>query len=58
MMTIPASVASWLSNPVPIIGFEGYKSGTACLCMFDPIRALLASSCSRKGIKDDETETN
>ncbi|HOO73882.1 MAG TPA: hypothetical protein PLS66_01195 [Tepiditoga sp.] len=24
--------------------------------MFDPIRALLASSCSRKGISDAETD--
>ena len=31
-------------------GYPGASSGTACACMFEPIRARLASSCSRKGI--------
>ena len=53
----PESPATIVSKPVPTRGFSGFKTGTACLIMFDPIRALLASSCSRKGIKDAATET-
>ena len=36
--------------PVLTIGTSGWSSGTAWRCMFDPIRARLASSCSRNGI--------
>ena len=43
--------------PVPTKGFSVIKVGTACLCIFEPIRALLASSCSKKGITDDATDT-
>ena len=33
------------------------SSGTACRCMFEPISARLASSCSRNGISPAETPT-
>ena len=33
------------------------NSGTACRCMFEPINARLASSCSRNGISPAETPT-
>ncbi len=38
------------SMPVPTIGASGSSSGTAWRCMFEPISARLASSCSRNGI--------
>ena len=34
------------------------SSGTAWRCMFEPINARLASSCSRNGIKLAATETS
>ena len=34
------------------------SSGTACLIMFEPINARLASSCSRNGISDADTPIN
>ena len=36
--------------PVPISGASVFSSGTAWRCMFEPISARLASSCSRNGI--------
>ena len=39
-------------------GDSGFKRGTACLIMLDPINALFASSFSRNGIKDAATETS
>ena len=33
-------------------------NGTACLIIFDPIKALLASSFSKNGINDAATETS
>ena len=53
----PESPATIFSKPVPTSGFSGLRTGTACLCIFEPIKALLASSCSRKGINDAATET-
>ena len=50
------SDATCLSSPVPTIGDSGLKRGTDCLIMFDPIKALLASSCSKKGISDAEID--
>ena len=44
--------------PVPTNGDSGFNSGTACLIIFDPIKALLASSFSKKGISAAATETN
>ena len=54
----PESKATSLSIPVPTNGDSGFNSGTACLIMFDPIKALLASSFSKKGINDAATETS
>ena len=45
------------SRPVATSGGSVISSGTACRCMFEPIKARLASSCSRKGIKPAETPT-
>ena len=56
--TCPLSLATLISIPVPTRGFSGFNSGTACLCIFEPIRARLASSCSKNGIRDVETLTN
>ena len=39
-------------------GASVMSSGTAWRCMFEPINARLASSCSRNGIKLAATETN
>ncbi len=50
------SKAALCSKPVPTYGASGLTSGTACRCMFDPIRARLASSCSKKGISEVATE--
>ena len=53
----PESLATLASIPVPMIGALALISGTACLCMLEPISALLASSCSRNGIRAVEAET-
>ena len=53
----PESLATTVSNPVPTSGFSALRTGTACRCMLDPIKALLASSCSRNGIKEAAIET-
>ena len=45
-----------VSMPVPTSGASGTSSGTAWRCMFEPIRARLASSCSRNGISDAATD--
>ena len=37
--------------PVATSGGSVTNSGTAWRCMFEPIKARLASSCSRNGIK-------
>ena len=58
MITWPLSLATRPSIPVPTRGGSGRNRGTACLCMFDPMRARLASSCSRNGINAVETLTN
>ena len=52
----PESLAINLSTPVPTKGFSACRVGTACFIMLEPIRALLASSCSKKGINDAPTE--
>ena len=54
----PESKATSPSIPVPTNGDSGFKRGTACLIMLDPIRALLASSFSKNGISEAATETN
>ena len=47
----PESRATLPSRPVPTVGDSVFRSGTAWRCMFDPMSARLASSCSRNGIK-------
>ena len=54
---IPESIAIWFSNPVPTIGFWGKTKGTDWRCIFEPISALFASSCSKNGIKEAAIET-
>ena len=44
------------SMPVPISGASVFSSGTAWRCMFEPISARLASSCSRNGISAVATD--
>ena len=55
--TSPVSSAARRSMPVPTTGASVLSSGTAWRCMFEPISARLASSCSRNGISAAETET-
>ena len=50
------SLIRFPSNPVPTIGACGLMIGTAWRIMFDPIKARLASSCSRKGINEAAIE--
>ena len=52
-----ASRAARPSTPVPMYGASARTSGTACFCMLAPMRARLASSCSRNGISDVAIET-
>ena len=54
----PESRAKTPSMPVPTNGAWDWRSGTAWRCMFDPISARFASSCSRKGIREAATETS
>ena len=50
-------MAARASMPVPTSGASERSSGTDCRCMFAPIRARLASSCSRNGIIAVATDT-
>ncbi len=54
----PESRATMPSMPVPTSGASVRTSGTAWRCMFEPISARLASSCSRNGISEAATETS
>ena len=45
------------SMPVPTSGFSARRQGTAWRCMFEPISARFASSCSRNGISEAATDT-
>ena len=56
-ITSPASVAARYSMPVPTSGASLRSSGTLCRCMFEPISARFASSCSRNGIMAVATDT-
>ena len=58
MITAPESSATLPSSPVPTIGVLGKRSGTAWRCMFEPISARLASSCSRNGISAAAIDTS
>ena len=55
--TSPVSTAARRSMPVPTSGASVIMSGTAWRCMLAPIRARLASLCSRNGIRAVATET-
>ncbi|SKW10219.1 Uncharacterised protein [Mycobacteroides abscessus subsp. massiliense] len=55
--TSPASMAARSSIPVPTSGASLRTSGTAWRCMLAPMRARLASSCSRNGIMAVATDT-
>ena len=54
--TTPESQAALYSMPVATSGASGFSSGTACLCMLEPISARFASSFSRNGIMPVATE--
>ena len=54
--TSPVSIAARTSMPVPTSGGSVLRSGTAWRCMFEPISARLASSCSRNGISAVATD--
>ena len=56
-MHMPESTAFLCSMPVATMGASVVRSGTACLCMFAPMRARFASSFSRNGIIEVATET-
>ena len=57
IIVTPESTATVFSTPVPTSGDSACISGTACLIIFEPIRARLASSFSRKGISEAAHET-
>src|SRR4051794_37825132 len=50
-ITSPVSSAARRSMPVPTSGESAWSSGTAWACMFEPISARFASSCSRNGMR-------
>ena len=52
------SRAALPSMPVPTSGASETSSGTPWRCMFEPMSARLASSCSRNGIRPAATETS
>ncbi len=56
--TAPESRAVTPSMPVPTKGASARSRGTAWRCIFDPMRARLASSFSRNGIRLAATETS
>ena len=55
---VPESLAALYSIPVPTIGESVIIRGTAWRCMFAPINARFASSCSKNGIIAAPTETS
>ena len=57
VIVTPESRAAMPSTPVPTSGASRTSRGTAWRCMFEPISARLASSCSRNGISAVATET-
>ncbi len=58
MTTAPESRATTPSRPVPTNGGSVFRSGTDCRCMFEPMSARFASSCSRNGMSAAATETS
>ena len=57
-ITAPESRATMCSMPVPTSGASGWRRGTAWRCMFEPMRARLASSFSRNGTIAAATDTS
>jgi len=57
-MVAPESKATSFSIPVPTKGDSGLIKGTAWRIILEPIKALLASSFSKKGINEAATDTN
>ena len=55
---MPEFSATGFSMPVATMGGWGARSGTAWRCMFEPMSARFASSCSRNGIRLAETPTS
>ncbi len=55
-MQTPESTAAFSSMPVPTTGASVVRSGTACLCMLEPISARFASSFCRNGMSEVATE--
>ncbi len=53
----PESMATGRSMPVPTSGVSERSVGTAWRCMFEPMSARLASSCSRNGMSEAATDT-
>ncbi len=53
----PESIATGRSMPVPTSGVSERRVGTAWRCMFEPMSARLASSCSRNGMSEAATDT-
>ena len=53
----PESLATTDSRPVPTKGFSALRTGTAWRCIFEPINALFASSCSKNGINEAAIDT-
>ena len=50
-LVIGCVVGWWMSRlPVATKAASGQIHGTACFCIFEPINARLASSCSKNGI--------
>ena len=56
-MQTPESQAALYSIPVPTSGAWVRNKGTACRCIFAPIKARFASSFSKNGIIEVPTET-
>src|SRR5439155_1507681 len=54
----PESRATTRSMPVPTSGASVLSSGTAWRCMLEPMSARLASSFSRKGMREAATDTS
>ena len=57
-MTARESRATRSSRPVETSGASVTSSGTAWRCMFEPINARFASSCSKNGISDAAMDTS
>jgi hypothetical protein len=56
--TARESRATRSSRPVATNGASVTSNGTAWRCMFEPINARFASSCSRNGISEAAIETS